>query len=265
MRRPPVSNLEIFEVVFNVENALRELIVQLLESTAGSRWYKSRLPGDILEKYREAIQLERATKWTQLVPHHPIYYVDFADLRKIIERSDNWAEAFEGIFSRKDLVVSALSEMEFLRNKVAHNRKASEQDAELAKSIYAKLVASIGQPRFDEFVQKTSLGLDIGGWLQKLQQEMESTMQACTTTQAVTRSPIWDHVSHQWWFDETYLGHNLEAITGFFALAHQYQALPRERGTGHIIERWLASSAIDVQFENAKLEILELLSEWSNP
>ena len=129
----PEQNTAIFKYLFAIENGLRELIISSLATAAGPRWYRSRLPGDVLDKYRQGATIERSTSWTQLVPHHPMYYVDFADLRKILERDDNWRDSFEVIFKRRDLLASTLSELEFIRNKIAHNRKATLQDLRIAR------------------------------------------------------------------------------------------------------------------------------------
>jgi hypothetical protein len=67
----PEENMAAFCLLYEIESALRELIIEELTSLAGSRWYKQRLPGDALEKYREAKKFEKSVKWSQLVPHHP--------------------------------------------------------------------------------------------------------------------------------------------------------------------------------------------------
>ena len=97
----PEQNVRGFSLMYRLENAVRELLVEELSKHLGARWYKHRLPGDILKKYVEAIQSQRTISWSALIPHHPIYYVDFPDLKKIIERQDNWEECFSKLFSRK--------------------------------------------------------------------------------------------------------------------------------------------------------------------
>ena len=96
----PSNSVQAFNLLFAIENALREFIIESLSRFAGPKWYKTRLPGDVLKKYREGQQYERATPWIELVPHHPIYYVDFSDLRKIIEQNNNWADVFKDLYQR---------------------------------------------------------------------------------------------------------------------------------------------------------------------
>ena len=90
----PEENIRIYCHLYIIENAVRELIVELLSAIDGPRWYKKRLPGDVLGKYREGVEFERGIKWFQLIPLHPIYYIDFPDLKKIIERDNNWVNPY---------------------------------------------------------------------------------------------------------------------------------------------------------------------------
>lgn len=47
----PNENIQIFNYLYRIENALRELIIKSLEAIDGPRWFKKRLPTDILKKY----------------------------------------------------------------------------------------------------------------------------------------------------------------------------------------------------------------------
>ena len=43
-QHPPQENLEIFAMLYCIETALRELIIESLSALEGSRWYKKCLP-----------------------------------------------------------------------------------------------------------------------------------------------------------------------------------------------------------------------------
>ena len=90
----PEENLAIYKLLLIIEVGLREFLIEALEASCGSDWWKKRLPGDVLAAYRNGCRYERRIRWCQLVPHHPIYYVDFPDLKKVIQRSDNWKDVF---------------------------------------------------------------------------------------------------------------------------------------------------------------------------
>ena len=259
-QHPPQENLEIFAMLYCIETALRELIIESLSALEGSRWYKKCLPGDILEKYRKGWEVEKRTSWTQCISHHPIYYVDFPDLRKIIERDDNWKKAFESIFSRKDIFSSTLSELEPIRNKIAHNRKASSGDVEVVSGVYSKLSTAIGSAYFDSLSSRCTLAVDILEWLNQLQMEAKDSLCICLEFRPLNKLNVWDSVRNMWWFDESYLCDKLDKIIEFFRLIDEYSHLPRLRGSGHKIEAWVKSSSIETKCADAQAQFDAILA-----
>jgi hypothetical protein len=69
---------------------------------------------------------------------HEIFYTYFPDLKKIIEKRDNWREVFEDIFGRRDVLVK-LDELYPLRNIIAHNRYLTKENADTVELYYKKL------------------------------------------------------------------------------------------------------------------------------
>jgi hypothetical protein len=258
----PEQNVRGFSLMYRLENAVRELLVEELSKHLGARWYKHRLPGDILKKYVEAIQSQRTISWSALIPHHPIYYVDFPDLKKIIERQDNWEECFSKLFSRKDLISATLSELEPIRNSLAHNRKISREDLTLLEASFVKLVSAIGAERFKYLASQISTASTIREELEKLLQELEVSAAASTKFQALRDMHNWLNVKKQWWFDETYLGGPTEPIENCFGLLTEYASLPRHRGCGHMIESWLRGSGLS-EATNRASEVLRNFIESS--
>ncbi len=255
----PKENIEVYCYLYSIETALRKLIIESLREIEGSNWFKRRLPVDVLEKYRKGVEFEKSIKWHQLVPHHPIYYIDFTDLKKIIEREDNWRDAFKPIFSRKDILGSTLSELEFIRNKIAHNRKASCGDVEIVRAAYSKLSDSIGKNRFDDLSAKCTCALDISERLGELQKECEMTFCRCKDCERLGHIDVWKTVCDEWWFDESYLGHKLDGIVSYFTAIEEYFVLPRTRGSGYKIESWFKSKDIESKYTNARIEFLDML------
>jgi hypothetical protein len=259
----PEENVRSFKLMYAIENGIRELIIELLSKLDGPLWYKRRLPGDVLAKYREGIELQRQTKWLNLIPHHPIYYVDFPDLRKIIERQDNWKDAFSTIFARKDLLSATLSELEPARNALAHNRKLAEQDLILLEAASAKLASALGAERFRRLVSITSTACAIRETLTNLRSALEAHLDLCVNCQELKSMEVWDQVRQQWWFDETYLGQSTDPLEKCFELLIQYSQLPRHRGCGHIVESWVKDSKLSVVASSA-LESLQKLIDATN-
>lgn len=258
----PKTNIEIYKILFTIETGLRELIITSLESKVGPRWYKNRLPGDVLTKSREGIKYERSIKWTQLIPHHPIYYVEFTDLKKIIQRTDNWEGVFKEIFSRQDILASTLSELEPIRNKVAHSRKCSRQDLETVKSAHKKLINAIGEEEFYKLISRYTIALDIPERINQMQYEARDNFNKCINFELIESLCNWDSIRKEWWFGETYLDHKLESIILFYNKLTEYANLPRSRGTGHLIEGWVKSSNIQELYNQAQKEFETILDSW---
>lgn len=258
----PIENIKIFHYLYAIEVALRELIIESLEGIGGPKWYRSRLPEPALKSYKDGIAFERKTKWTQLVPHHPIYYVDFPDLRIIIERKDNWRDVFKDIFSRKEFLVSELSELEFIRNKVAHNRKASIADVKIVEGAYTKLSEFVGRERFEELASRCTCALGIHESMVELGVEAEKLYGLCKSFSPIGELSVWKSVRSEWWFDETYLPCGLDGIEAFFMKVEEYCELPRPRGCGHKIEMWFKESDVAELYCNARIQFDELLRDW---
>jgi len=254
----PEKNIQIYCYLYNIETALRELVIDSLEAIDGPLWYKHRLPGgnenSPLEKYRRGVDVERNTRWTQSVPLHPIYYIDFPHLKMIIERKDNWEDVFKHVFSRKDILSSTLAELEFIRNKIAHNRKATCKDVEIVKGAYAKLSEAIGRSRFDQLVTRCTRAMDISERLTELQEEFERSFHICKHYEPLENVQVWKSICDEWWFDESYLGHNISRIVNYFQTMEEYARLPRTRGTGYKIEAWVKSRDIENKYINAQEE-----------
>lgn len=255
----PTENLEIYSLLFSLETVLRELFIELFTEMVGSKWYKSRLPVDIKDKYVDGLKYEKSIKWNQLLPHHPIYYIDFPDLRKVIEREDNWREIFSSIFGRKDIVVATLSEIEFIRNKIAHNRICSQKDLAIFKSAHAKIFTAIGENRAVVLANRVTTATDICQRFRNLQDEAEACYAKCSIFEPLPGVTLWEKLSREWWFDEPYLNHPMDGISDYFELLQQYNRLERGRGRGHLIEAWVTSHELNTKYEVAQKEIDTIL------
>jgi hypothetical protein len=254
----PDYNIKVYSAIFSIENALRELIIEKLSEVHGPRWYVKRLPSDILKKYKDGIEYERKNHWMVFIPHHPIYYIDFADIKKVVERNDNWNEIFAEIFANKETIAALLSELEPIRNKIAHNRKASSQDSYFVNTAYQKLSQSIGSELFERLAQKCTISLEIPETLRSLQIEAESSFTICKNFQILSDLPNWSHVRKQWWFDQDYLNHNLNHIIEYFSILCEYIEIPRQRGIGHLLETWFKTNSIEYKFISASKQLHEI-------
>lgn len=253
----PVENAKLFAAIFVVEVGLRELLIERLAAAYGNRWAQTALPGgDIQSKIREAREYERRTPWVSYVPLHPVYYLDFPDLITIIERRNNWDHVFRNIFDRKDIIISTLRQLEPLRNKVAHNRRATIADLrEVEAAVFSidGMLARDGQPlSLQSYAQRCTSEPDLPTRFSQLLQELDAGDKAITLLNKQLSLDIWREIKNQWWFDEVYLCRDLTAVGSAFATLEAYTELDRPRGRGHVVERWVAAHYQSESFSQAR-------------
>jgi hypothetical protein len=80
------------------ERDLRIFIDKLMMQAFGASWVKNRTPEGMFDEWtrKRTAAIEKGEAEQAL-----IFYADFSDYTKIIERKDNWAEVFEALFHRK--------------------------------------------------------------------------------------------------------------------------------------------------------------------
>jgi hypothetical protein len=244
----PEINLDTYSYLYGIENGLRELIIERLALVAGPRWHRERIPGDLMNKCKEAFKGLRRIPWEQYVPYHTIYYIDFAELRKIIERDDNWRDAFHAVFGRRETFVATLAGLEPIRNNIAHNRRVSKLDFQIAKTAYDQIEAAVGATRFKQLVSTATAATELPDIMTSLLTEAEVSAQACLQYTPLPPRVSWNKMRDAWWFDDSYLLHDVGAIEGYFRLLEAYSCVPRGRGTGHLIEEWVQQNALSGQF-----------------
>jgi hypothetical protein len=255
----PQSNVDAYESLFVLETVLREFIIDILEKIGGPKWFNKRLPGDLLKKYRDSVKEARRVRWVNLVPHHPIYYLDFPDLRKIIDRSDNWKDAFESTVGRKDLFLAMLEELDPIRNAVAHNRVSPPSAVALLRVTLDKVRQYLGADRFERLAERSTRASSIQSVLASLVEEGNDCLIRCLAFQNISERSIWSGVKDQWWFDESYLGINLDVVVRYFDLLDDYSSIPRARGTGTTIESWVKTHELQSMFDELKATFQEVV------
>lgn len=240
MNRTPTSNLSAYAILFEIENGLRGLVVGKCDSAMGAKWYKD-LPKDLQEKYVNGIAYDRKSAWRKLVVHHPVYYLDFPDLMKIIENGAFWNKVFSHIFIDKTVVSGILKSIEGIRNSVAHNRVILESDVDLLNTAKTSLITAVGQERWELL----SGGIEACDLMKKLAEYREQCLEAVRVMDNRSAPPEFEFckaIKNVWWFDETQIGNNYSAISTFVTRYEQYSSLPRKRGSGAQIDKWFLSS-----------------------
>lgn len=302
--RVPETNSQVFSLLFNLETCLRELIIETLSSRLGPEWLRS-IPKDIQDKCAKGRLYERTNNWTSYVEHHPLYYVDFSDLAKTI--NSLWPQHFAAIFADKSVLTASLRQLEPIRNKVAHNRRATPADVNIVEGVVASLRSALGESRFRSLASKCSDAPQVTDVLTELAVEVATagaTMKNLAEAEPLT---VWPTVCGKWWFDNDYLlgpddksklelltlrqetlqgelsyvqqqiegmqrasktrpppvpdePNPIQAIVDLFTLYDQYRSLPRARGMGHVLEKWVRDHDVDTALRSA-VDAITSLSE----
>jgi hypothetical protein len=139
-------NARAYADFFEIENGLRELLIEKLDEKFKNTWLKQNVPGDVRENMKKGKEYERALPWLKIASFHPIYYADFPDLKKIILNGNNWKEVFEKYFKSKQRIDIMLSELEPVRNKIAHCRAVTDSDISTIKKFHSEIGSHFGRP-----------------------------------------------------------------------------------------------------------------------
>jgi len=107
------------------EFQLRKFIDRTLTKVVGANWPKQRLPNGLYDKW----QFKKSNDKGDAVDWPLIAYADFTEYVDIICRSDNWKEAFEPVFKRKESVRESFQRMYAIRLAIAHARPITNADA----------------------------------------------------------------------------------------------------------------------------------------
>ena len=153
-----------------------------------------------------------------------------------------------------------IAELEPIRNKIAHNRKALPEHVNTVKAAYDKLSAFIGEKRIHELASRCTSVQNIKEQLIHLQQEAERSFHICKNIDILTEVKVWKAICEEWWFDDTYLFHKLDDIRVFFKIIEEYRNLRRSRGTGFKSEAWIQSNGIEDKFQKAQLVFHSILN-----
>jgi len=136
---------QIYYNIFIFENFIRNFIENVAKKNYGSNfWDKLKIKKDIKKKIDDRKIAENENKWLSLRGDSNLFYIDFDDLRKII--NSNWI-IFEKYFPDEPWITTYLKDLYKLRNRLAHNSylNSSEQNTveTLIINIYSQLNANL--------------------------------------------------------------------------------------------------------------------------
>jgi hypothetical protein len=113
-----------YEVFYSLENSIRALIADTLQSAEGDEWWETAVPPEVKKNAARAQQRERDTGTTPR-SDDLIDYTNFGELGEIIKT--NWP-VFGAIFSSVKAVERVMASLNTLRGPIAHCSKLGEDE-----------------------------------------------------------------------------------------------------------------------------------------
>jgi len=118
---------EPYKLLRQLEESLRGCISDSL-SAISNNWWKERIPPDVKDPAQERKEKDESPwPWMEGKQYPAYFYMNFSEYSKVIVKRDNWREAFAPIFRHKEWVDVIFTELEPIRNAVAHSRDLSER------------------------------------------------------------------------------------------------------------------------------------------
>lgn len=122
-----------YRILYVLENIVRKFITDRFYEQDGDEWFDKRGSSDMKGKLVKRKEAEEKNEWHAGRNRHPIFYMDFGDLSRLI--TNHWA-LFEDLLPSQVWVQSRLDEAERTRNVIAHtNLLASEEGDRLELNL----------------------------------------------------------------------------------------------------------------------------------
>ncbi len=117
---------ELYPKYYMLENSVRVVIKRILEHKYGNRWWQKKVARPLRDKVQDRKDSEAKQPWHGKRGQHEIFYSDFGDLKKIIQK--NW-EDFKDLFPTQAWITQKLDELEHPRNVLAHHNPVNNNDS----------------------------------------------------------------------------------------------------------------------------------------
>ncbi|MEH2296737.1 N-6 DNA methylase [Nostoc sp.] len=138
-------NLASFPFFLDLENVIRELIIKVMISQYGTQWWDNAgIDTNLVRKANNYKANETTNSLHDNFELHPIFYLDFKDLKKVIEDEDarhTINKPFQDIFDNYDNVnvIGKIGEARDLRNRVMHGKYLTEENLRTIRVICSQL------------------------------------------------------------------------------------------------------------------------------
>jgi hypothetical protein len=114
-----------YRLLFVLENVIRELISSRFAEIDGADWFDKRASSPMKTTYETRKAKEERNAWHTGRNKHPIYYLDFSDLSRLL--INHWT-VFEDLLPNQSWAQSRLDDAEKTRNVIAHTNILSAEE-----------------------------------------------------------------------------------------------------------------------------------------
>lgn len=114
-----------YRMLYVFENLVREFINNTFIETDRDEWFNARANRDMKDKLKKRKATEKKNQWHTGRNEHPLSYMDFGDLSRLI--INNW-NVFDDHFPDQAWVTSRIKDTERTRNVIAHNNELSAEE-----------------------------------------------------------------------------------------------------------------------------------------
>lgn len=114
-----------YEVFYCLEKSIRQLIVDVFETTGNSNWWTELVPEVVNLNVQKSIKREKEAAVTPR-SNEPIDYTTFGELGEIIK--SNWSLFGGTVFSEQKAVEKVMAALNSLRNPIAHCSPLAEDE-----------------------------------------------------------------------------------------------------------------------------------------
>jgi hypothetical protein len=234
-------NLKAYELIFEVEVALREFLIARCEPIGGPRWYRAVLAQAQVSKLERLLEKRTGVTasdlrakddkkgWSSRRAFHPIYFVDFPELGEVFKKKSN-ALGEHLVGKRAESIADHVERLQPMRNAIAHNRPITMGDLRLAESIHAQIRTELGASDFEGLVSCPSITTTALEQTELLK-ELDSAIEAMKLGSEVQLA-AWLRLRQRWWLESEWQL-DAESVVDAFSLIAQYQ----EHWTAEIVGR----------------------------
>lgn len=141
LRAEAKSMSEHYEIFYCLEKTIRELIVDVFETSGESDWWENLVPETVKQNVKKSIKREREAAVTPR-SSNSIDYTTFGELSEIIK--SNWSLFGGSVFTDIKAVEKVMSNLNSLRNPIAHCSPLAEDEVlrlELSLRDWFRIIA----------------------------------------------------------------------------------------------------------------------------